>query len=85
MPRIRCTRRCSRRFAARRERLAEGKRFDMPGFRPNQYYIREMRRFGFLPADLKPDAPIDPYAVDRAYWDSFDYRPPAEATAQAKK
>jgi hypothetical protein len=57
------------------ERLAEGKRFDMPGFRPNQYYIREMRRFGFLPADLKPGAAIDSYAVDRAYWDSFDYKP----------
>ena len=58
------------------KRLEEGKRFDMPGFRPNQHYIREMQRFGFLPADLKPDDPIDVYAVDRAYWDSFDYRPP---------
>ena len=47
----------------------------MPGFRPNEHYIREMQRFGILPADLKPDAPIDVYAVDRAYWDSFDYRP----------
>jgi len=55
--------------------LAEGKRFDMPGFRPNEHYIREMQRFGFLSQDLKPDDPIDVYAVDRAYWDSFNYRP----------
>jgi hypothetical protein len=51
------------------------KRFDMPGFRPNEHYLREMRRFGFLPANGKPDDPIDPYAVDRAYWNSFYYRP----------
>lgn len=51
--------------------LAEGKRFDMPGFRPNQYYIREMKRFGFLPKDLRPDDPIDHYATDQAYWNSF--------------
>ena len=56
-------------------RLAEGKRFDMPGFRPNEHYIREMQRFGILPRDLAPDAPIDPYATDRAYWESFHYRP----------
>jgi hypothetical protein len=55
--------------------LQQGKRFDMPGFRPNEHYIREMQRFGILPAELKPDAPIDVYATDRAYWDSFDYRP----------
>lgn len=57
------------------DRLNEGKRFDMPGFRPNEHYIREMQRFGFLPEDLGPDEPIDVYAVDRAYWDSFHYRP----------
>ncbi|MDY0170068.1 MAG: hypothetical protein RBS80_26225 [Thermoguttaceae bacterium] len=56
-------------------RLMEGKRFCMPGFRPNEHYIREMQRFGFLPHDLGPDDPIDVYAVDRAYWDSFLYQP----------
>ena len=55
------------------DRLAREKRFDMPGFRPNKYYIREMQRFGFLPRDLQPSDPIDVYAVDRAYWDSFLY------------
>jgi hypothetical protein len=57
------------------DRLQQEKRFDMPGFRPNQHYIREMQRFGILPKDLGPDEPIDPYAVDRAYWDSFSYEP----------
>lgn len=61
-------------------RLQQDKRFDMPGFRPNQHYIREMQRFGFLPRDLGPDDPIDVYAVDRAYWDSFNY--PSESTIQ---
>lgn len=62
-------------------RLMAGKRFDMPGFRPTGHYIREMQRFGFLPADLKPTDPVDPYATDRAYWESFDYRPLPPATA----
>jgi len=63
------------------DRLVEGKRFDMPGFRPNPNYIREMQRFGFLPKDLRPDQPIDIYSVDRAYWDSFNYQPQASAAA----
>ncbi len=58
-------------------RLMEGKRFDMPGFRPSEHYIREMQRFGFLPQDLSPDDPVDSYAVDKAYWDSFYYTPPS--------
>ena len=50
------------------------KRFDMPGFRPNRHYVREMQTFGILPADLGPEDPIDPYATDRAYWRSFWHR-----------
>jgi hypothetical protein len=46
----------------------------MPGFRPNRHYIREMQRFGVLPKDLAPDAPVDAYATDRKYWDSFVVR-----------
>jgi cytochrome c553 len=53
------------------EQLAQGKRFDMPGFRPNRYYIREMKRFGFLPSELEPEQPVDYYATDQAYWNSF--------------
>ena len=57
------------------QRLQEGKRFDMPGFRPNKFWIREMQRFGFLPAELAADQPIDYYAVDQEYWKSFWHRP----------
>jgi hydrazine synthase alpha subunit-like protein/WD40 repeat protein len=56
------------------EHLAQQKRFDMPGFRPNRFYIREMQNFGILPQDLPPDAPIDPYATDQAYWATFFHR-----------
>jgi len=62
-----------------RRKLDEIKRFDMPGFRPRPEYLREMRRYGILPAsfDIEND-PADPYALDRLYWDSFVYRPPAK-------
>ncbi len=52
--------------------LARHKRFDMPGFRPNRFYIREMQHFGILPKELTFDAPLDPYALDQAYWASFE-------------
>ncbi|MEI7728300.1 MAG: hypothetical protein WCO56_01960 [Verrucomicrobiota bacterium] len=63
------------------DRLEQGKRFDMPGFRPNEHYLREMQRFGILPKDLGPNTPVDIYATDRAYWDSFYYKPPTEVRA----
>jgi len=48
----------------------ERRRFDMPGFRPPLPYLREMKRYGVLPAtfDLEHD-PADPYELDRRYWD----------------
>lgn len=57
--------------AAGKTRLETIKRFDMPGFLPPAPYIREMKRYGVLPSGLPNDAPVDPYACDRAYWDSF--------------
>ena len=66
------------------EQLSETKRFDMPGFRPNEHYTREMQRFGFLPKDLGPNDPIDFYATDRAYWKSFWYQPPVGVTMSEK-
>jgi len=57
------------------ERLAETARFDMPGFRPNVYYLRRMQRYGILPPDHDLDGPIDFRAVERAYWQSFHYVP----------
>ncbi len=61
--------------AAQRHRRE--KRFDMTGFRPNDYYLQAMQRYGVLPAELDLNAPVDPYAVDRAYWRKFWYRPVA--------
>ena len=51
------------------------KRFDMPGFRPREEYIREMKRYGILPQDLGPNDPIDVYAAEAAYWRSFWPKP----------
>ncbi len=57
--------------------LQAEKRFDMPGFRPKKFYIREMQRFGILPKTLGPNDPVDPYLTDRAYWKSFWHKPVA--------
>ena len=57
---------------AGKTKLEEIKRFDMPGFRPPAPYIREMKRYGALPADLPDDAPINPYETDQAYWRAFE-------------
>jgi hypothetical protein len=62
-------------IVAAAERLAETKRFDMPGFRPNVYYLRQMQAYGILPPDLDPDQPIDFRAVESDYWRSFHYHP----------
>ncbi len=54
--------------------LQQTKRFDMPDFRPNRFYIREMQNYGVLPVDLAPNTPLDVYATDQAYWQTFEYR-----------
>ena len=52
-----------------RQVLEQVKRFDMPGFRPPEPYLREMKRYGILPADFDIEkTPVDPYALDRKYW-----------------
>ncbi len=54
-------------------------RFDMPGFRPNEHYVRWMKRFGILADDFSPaEDPIDVYELDQAYWRSLWYQ--ADAT-----
>ena len=51
------------------EKLDEIKRFDMPGFVPNEHYIREMQRYGVLPDSFDASRdPYDVYAIDEAYW-----------------
>lgn len=57
------------------KRHQQAKRFDMPGFRPNDHYLIQMRRFGILPDIQPPEGPVDVYAVDRDYWRSFHYQP----------
>jgi len=37
--------------------------------------VREMKFYGILPEDLPEDAPIDVYATDEKYWQSFHYSP----------
>jgi len=64
--------------AAGKENLDTIKRFDMPGFQPRREYIREMQRYGILPADHPIDAAVDPYDLDRRYWESFWYLQPRE-------
>ena len=62
---------------AAKDRQQKAGRFDMPGFRPNEHYVRWMKRFGVLPGsfDLAKDT-IDPYETDQAYWRSL-WHPPA--------
>jgi hypothetical protein len=58
---------------AAKARLDEIKRFDMPGFQPRYEYLREMKRYGVLPPDfdLKNPPKVDPYELDREYWQQF--------------
>jgi len=61
-----------------KNQLEKIKRFDMPGFRPNEHYIREMKSYGVLPPNFDADAdPMDPYKTDEKYWRSLHYRPKA--------
>jgi hypothetical protein len=54
---------------AGKKKLDEVKRFDMPGFKPRKEYIREMKRYGVLPAsfDLNQEN-VDVYQLDDYYW-----------------
>jgi len=59
-----------------RRNLEQITRFDMPSFRPNEHYLREMKRYGILPPDADPVRKlIDVYETDQAYWKSFWFRP----------
>jgi hypothetical protein len=60
---------------AGRRRLEEIKRFDMPGFRPPDPYLREMVRYGILDHTPAASEAVDVYALDRAYWKSLWWVP----------
>jgi hypothetical protein len=51
-------------------------RFGTPEFKPNRQYVRELKKYGILPAsfDLAKD-PIDVFQADQAYWKSFWHHP----------
>ncbi|MEI6499934.1 MAG: hypothetical protein WCP21_02785, partial [Armatimonadota bacterium] len=67
---------------AGRNKLNEIKRFDMTGFQPRPDYIREMVRYGVLPANAETNpASLNPYQIDRKYWDSLT--PPAAGAGHA--
>ena len=55
--------------------LEEIKRFDMPDFVPPAGYVREMKNYGILPADLPDGTVIDVYVTDRKYWQSLWHKP----------
>ena len=60
---------------AGKNKLDEMKRFDMPGFQPRIEWVREMRRYGVLAANVSPTDPIDYYATEKEYWQSLWYQP----------
>lgn len=61
---------------AAKARQEKAGRYDMPGFQPNEHYVRWMKNFGALPEDFYPgEEPIDVYQVDQAYWRSLWYQP----------
>jgi len=57
-----------------KQHLEQIKRFDMPGFRPTAMYVREMKKYGIVAAEVAEDSEIDVYATDRAYWRSHWWR-----------
>ncbi len=58
--------------AAGKDRLEQIRRFDMPGFRPDPAYLRELGRYE-VPGVEK--AGLDVYAMDQAYWRSLWWVP----------
>ncbi len=61
-------------------------RWGMPGFKPNEQYIREMKRFGVLPENFdRTKDPLDVFKTDQAYWQSLWYKPPAQTADAANR
>ena len=49
-------------------------------FVPRPDYVREMIRYGVLPADWDFSTPVDPYELDQKYWKSLWYTPPKQSS-----
>ena len=60
---------------AAKVRQQEYGRPDIPGFRPGDYYVRWMKRFGILPESFDPEKdPLDCFQADEAYYRSLWHR-----------
>lgn len=56
--------------------LEQNKRWDMPGFKPHPFYVREMKRYGILPETFdREHDDVDVFQVDRRYWECTWYYP----------
>lgn len=51
------------------------KRFDMPGFRAPQPYLRELKRYGVLADNVDATEVLDVYELDCRYWRSLWLKP----------
>ncbi len=60
--------------------LEKDRRFDMPNFKPREAWVREMKRYGILPASTTREESINVYSVERAYWESLWYQPPKNSS-----
>ncbi len=62
-----------------KQRLEAEPRFGTPGFQPNRQYVREMKRFGILPASFDPATnAVDVFQADQRYWQSLWQEPENE-------
>ncbi len=56
--------------------LQKNKRWDMPGFKPHPFYVREMKRYGVLPETFDPERDeADVFDIDRRYFASSWHYP----------
>ena len=68
--------------AARKARDAA--RFEAPSFRPTVHYVREMKRYGILPADFDREKDgVDVYQLDQAYWKALQWPAVSPVAASA--
>jgi len=59
--------------------LEQNKRWDMPGFKPHPFYVREMKRYGILSKTFDlASSHVDVFEIDRRYWESTWYHPVLE-------
>lgn len=60
-------------------------RWGTTGFKPNDQYIREMKRYGILPETFdRAKDPVDVFETDQRYWRSFWHQPDAAPQTAAR-